>query len=106
VPQEVEASVSHPIARVADSGEDAMRNLVALPLRLMAGAFGIGEALLRTAADAIAEGDSMEERVADLQRRMDSLEEQATSRRASSATSAARRGTSVGSDTTADSPGS
>jgi hypothetical protein len=102
VPERVETSGSHPITRVADSGEDAMRNLVALPLRIMAGALGIGEALLRTAADAITEGDSIEQRLADLQGRMDSLEEQATSRKASSATSAARRGTPAGSETAAD----
>ena len=91
--QEAEASSGHAIARLADSGEDAMRNLVALPLRMLAGALGIFEELLRTAADAVSEGDPIDERVVDLERRMDSLEEQATGRReGSGATSAARRG--------------
>lgn len=57
-----------------------MRNLVALPLRLAAGALGICEALLRTAADAVSEGDAIDERVVKLERRIDSLEEQATGR--------------------------
>ena len=34
-----------------------MRNLVALPLRMLAGALGTFEALLRTAADAVSEDD-------------------------------------------------
>ena len=34
-----------------------MRNLVALPLRMFAGALGIFEELFRTAADAVSEGD-------------------------------------------------
>ena len=76
--QEAEASSGHAIARLADSGEDAMRSLVALPLRMFAGALGIFEELFRTAADAVSEGDP---RVVDLERRVDSLEEQATGRR-------------------------
>ena len=82
--QEAEASSGHAIARLADSSEDAMRNLVALPLRMFAGALGIFEELLRTAADAVSEGDPIDERVVDLERRVDSLEEQVhTSRRSS-----------------------
>ncbi len=77
---EAEASSGHAIARLADSGEDAMRSLVALPLRMFAGALGIFEELLRTAADAV-EGDPIDERVVDLETRVDSLEEQATGRR-------------------------
>lgn len=80
--REAEASSGHAIARFADSGEDAMRNLVALPLRMFAGMLGIFEVLLRTAADAVSEGD---QRVVDLERRVDSLEEQATGRQAGSA---------------------
>ena len=80
--QEAEARGGHAIARLADSGEDAMRNLVALPLRMLAGALGTFEALLRTAADAVSERDPIDERVVDLERRIDSLEEQATGRRA------------------------
>ena len=74
--QEGEASSGHAIARLADSGEDAMRNLVALPLRMLAGALGICEALLRTAADAVSEGDPIDKRVVDLERRMDYSKEQ------------------------------
>ena len=82
--KEAEASSGHAIARIADSGEDAMRNLVAkaLPLRMFAGALGIFEELFRTAAEAVSDGDP---RVVDLERRMDSLEEQVQTSRRSSA---------------------
>jgi hypothetical protein len=101
--QEAEARSGHAIARLADSGEDAMRNLAALPLRMLAGALGISEALLRTAADAVSEGDPIDERVVDLERRMDSLEEQATGRReVSGETSAARKRAPTGADTAAE----
>ena len=100
--QDAESSSGHAIARLADSGEETMRNLVALPLRMLAGALGIFEALLRTAADAVSEGDPIDERVVHLERRMDSLEEQATGRReGSDATSAARKRTPTGADTAA-----
>ena len=82
--QQADASSGHAIARLADSGEEAMRNLVALPLRMFAGALGIFEELFRTAADAVSDGDS---RVVDLERRVDSLEEQVQPSRRSSAAS-------------------
>jgi cell division protein FtsB len=98
--QEAEASSGHAIDRLADSGEYAMRGLVALPLRMLAGALGIFESLLRTVADAVGEGDAIDERVRDLERRIDSLEEQATGRQeGSAATSAVRRMTPTGADT-------
>jgi hypothetical protein len=104
--REAEANSGHAIARLADSGEDAMRNLAALPLRMLAGALGIFEALLRTAADGVSEGDQIDERVVDLERRVDSLEEQATGRReGSSAAGAARKRTSTGVDTAAEQRG-
>ncbi len=105
--QEPEASSNHAGARLADSGEDAMRNLVALPLRMLAGAFDICEALLRTAADAVSGGgDPIDERVVDLERRMDSLEERATGRgKGSAGTSAARKMTPTGADTAAEQRG-
>ena len=98
--QRAETSSSSAISRLADSGEDAMRDLVALPLRLLAGALGIFEALLRTAADAVSEVDPIDERVVDLEKRVNSLEKQATGRGESAATtSAARKRTTSGSDT-------
>lgn len=101
--REAEPSSGHAIARLADSGEDAMRNLVALPLRMLAGALGICEALLRTAADAVSEGDPIDERVVDLERRMDSLEQQAPGHREGPGdTSAARKRTPTGADTAAE----
>jgi hypothetical protein len=104
--QEADASSGHAIARLADSSEDAMRNLVALPLRMLAGALGIFEALLRTAADAVSEGEPIDERVVDLERRMDSLEEQATGlREGSGATSVTRKRTPTGADTAAEQRG-
>jgi hypothetical protein len=105
--QDAEVSSGHTIARLADSGEDVMRNLVALPLRMLAGALGIFEALVRTAADAVSEGDPIDERVVDLERRMDSLEDRASGRReASGETSAARKRTPTAADTAAEQRGS
>jgi len=103
--QETEARSGHAIARLADSGEDAMRNLVAFPLRMLAGALGTLEALLRTAADAVSEGDPIDERVVDLERRVDSLEDQASGRRVSGETSASRKRTPTGTDTAAEQRG-
>ena len=77
VAQEAEAR-GHATARLADFSEGAMRDLAVLPLRMLAGALGIFEALLRTAADAVSERDPADERVVDLERRVDSLEEQVT----------------------------
>jgi cell division protein FtsB len=105
--QEAQARSGHAIARLADSGEDAMRNLVALPLRVLASGLGTLEALLRTAADAVSEGDPIDERVVDLERRMDSLEDQASGRReVSGGTSAARKRTPTAADTAAEQRGS
>lgn len=75
ITQEPEAS-NHVIARFADSSEGVVRDLVALPLRMLAGGLGMFEAFLRATADAISEGDPADERVEDLERRLDSLEEQ------------------------------
>ena len=92
--QEAKADNGHAIARLAGSGEDAMRNLVALPLRMLAGTLGIFEAVLRTAADALREVDPLDERVVGLEMRVDSLEEQTTGRRESArSTGAARKRT-------------
>ena len=88
------AANAHTISRLADSGEEATRNLVALPLRMLAGTLGIFEAVLRAAADALRDMDPLDERVVQLERRVDSLEEQTTGRPESSrATSAARKRT-------------
>jgi hypothetical protein len=75
-----------------------MRNLVALPLRMLAGALGAFEAVLRTAADAVSDIDPIE-RVVDLEKRLDSLEKQVTGRGKSAGSSAARRRTPRASDT-------
>jgi len=99
MPQKTETSSSDTISRLADSGEHAMRNLVALPLRMLAGALGAVEAVLRTAADAVSEIDPIE-RVVDLEKRLDSLEKQVTGRGKSAGTaSAARQRTPRASDT-------
>ena len=68
-PRKGRRSSGHAIARLADSGEDAMRNLVALPLRMLAGALGIGDGmpLLLTAADAVSKARSeFHERAAEI----------------------------------------
>jgi hypothetical protein len=104
--QRLEASSGHTLARLAESSEDAMRNLVALPLRMLAGVFGISEALLRTAADAVSNVEPIDARVVELEKRVDSLEEQSTGGRESSGTtSAARKRTPIGADTAAGAPG-
>ena len=82
-----------------------MRNLVALPLRMLAGALGTLEALLRTAADAVSDGDPIDERVVDLERRVDSLEQASGRREVSRETSAARKRTPIGPDTAAEQRG-
>ena len=74
------ADNGHAIFRFADSGEETIRNLVALPLRMLAGTLGIFEAVLRTAADTLREMDPLDERVVELEMRVDSLEEQTTGR--------------------------
>ena len=88
------ADNGHAISRLADSGEETIRHLVALPLRMLAGTLGIFEAVLRTAADTLREMDPLDERIVGLEKRVDSLEEQTTGRRESArSTSAAKRRT-------------
>jgi len=88
------ADNGHAISRLADSGEETIRNLVALPLRMLAGTLGIFEAVLRTAADTLREMDPLDERIVGLEMRVDSLEEQTTGRRESErSTGAAKKRT-------------
>jgi hypothetical protein len=88
------AANAHTTSRLADSGEKATRNLVALPLRILAGTLGIFEAVLSRAADTLREMDPRDERIVELERRVDSLEEQTTGRRVSArSTSAVRKRT-------------
>ena len=92
--RKAKADNRHAVSRLADSGEGTIRNLVALPLRMLAGTLGIFEAVLRTAADTLRETDPLDERVVELEMRVDSLEEQTTGRRESPrSTGAARKRT-------------
>jgi hypothetical protein len=68
------------ISRVADSGEDAVRNLVALTLRMLIGTLDSIETQLRKAADRLREIDPLDERVVKLEKRVESLEKQRTGR--------------------------
>lgn len=77
VAQEAEAR-RHATARLTDLSEGAMRDIAVLPLRILAGALGVFESLLRAVADAVSERDPADERVVDLERRVDSLEDQVT----------------------------
>jgi hypothetical protein len=79
------------ISRLADSSEDAVRNLVALPLRMLIGTLDFLEAQLHKASDTLREIDPLDERVVQLERRVDSLEHQTTGRRQSSRTTTAAR---------------
>ena len=72
--ENTEADTSQTSSRVADSGEDAFRNLVALPLRMLAGTLGIFEAVLSAAADAVRDVEPREERIDELEKRVASLE--------------------------------
>lgn len=72
---------SHVVARLAASSEGVLRDLVALPLRMLAEGLGVFEVVVRTAADAISEADSGDDPVVKLERRLDSLEEQVAARR-------------------------
>jgi hypothetical protein len=92
--ENAEGANAHATSRLADSGEKAIRNLAALPLRILAGTLGIFEAVLNRAADTLREMDPRDERIVELERRVDSLEEQTTGRRVSArSTSAARKRT-------------
>ena len=62
------------ISRLADSGEDAVRNLVALPLRMLIGTLDFIETQVHKAADTLREIDPLDERVVKLEKRVDSLE--------------------------------
>jgi hypothetical protein len=77
------------ISGLQDSGEEAIRNLVALPLRMLAGTLGIVESVLHTAADTLRGIDPVDDRIVELEKRVDSLEEQRTPRRESARTTSA-----------------
>ena len=79
------------ISWLADSGEETIRHLVALPLRMLAGTLGIFEAVLRAAADTLRETGPLDERVVELEMRVDSLEEQTTGRRESARSAGAAK---------------
>ena len=83
----------HAVSRLADSGEGTIRNLVALPLRMLAGTLGIFEAVLSTAADTLRETDPLDERVVGLERRVDSLEKTTGRRDRARSTGTARKRT-------------
>jgi hypothetical protein len=89
--ENVEANDAHAISRLGDSGEQAVRDLVALPLRMLAGTLGVFEAVLRTAADKLREIDPHDERIVALERRVHSLEEETTRRRESGRSRSAAR---------------
>src|SRR5262245_5251022 len=76
--ESAEADDVHATSRLADSGEKAIRNLVAIPLRILAGTLGIFEALLTSAADTLREMGPRDERIVELERRVNSLGEQTT----------------------------
>ena len=71
---------SDTISRLADSGQDAFRNLVALPLRMLAGTLGIFEAVIGASADALRGVDPRDDRIDELEKRVASLEHLTTGR--------------------------
>jgi hypothetical protein len=74
VAENAKADVSQTTSRFADSGEDTFRNIVALPLRMLAGTLGIFEAVVAAAADAVRDVEPREERIDELEKRVASLE--------------------------------
>jgi hypothetical protein len=68
------------ISRAADSGGDAVRNLVVLPLRMLIGTLDFIETQLQKASDTLREIDPLDERVVRLEERVESLETQRTGR--------------------------
>jgi hypothetical protein len=74
------------ISRLADSGEDAVRTLIAFPLRMLVGALDIVDAQVHRAADTLREI----ERVVDLEGRAGSPEKHTRRRRQGSRTTAER----------------
>ena len=87
------ADTADAISRLAESSEDAVRNLVALPLRMLIGTLDFLEAQLHKASDTLREIDPLDERVVKLERRLDSLEHQTAGRRQRSSTTTAARQT-------------
>jgi hypothetical protein len=81
VAENAEPKNARAVSGLPDSGEEAIRNLVALPLRMLAGTLGIFEAVLHTAADTLRGIDPLDDRIVELEKRVDSLEEQTTPRR-------------------------
>jgi hypothetical protein len=78
VARKTRADTADAISRVADSSEEAVRNLVALPLRLLIGTLDFLEAQLHKASDSLREIDPLDERVGQLEKRIDSLEKRTT----------------------------
>lgn len=89
VAENAEPKKARAVSGLPDSGEEAIRNLVALPLRMLAGTLGIFEAVLHAAADTLRGIDPLDERIVELEKRVDSLEEQSTPRRESARTTRA-----------------
>jgi hypothetical protein len=89
VARKTRADTADAISRLADSSEDAVRNLVALPLRMLIGTLDFLEVQLHKASDTLREIDPLDERVVELERRLDALEHQTTGRRQSSRTTTA-----------------
>ena len=90
--ENTESEKARTISGRGHSGEEAIRNLVALPLRMLAGTLGLFEEVLWRASDTLREIDPLDQRIVELESRVDSLEEQTASRRESvRSTGAARK---------------
>jgi predicted metalloprotease len=78
------------IARLADSGEKAVRRFVSFPLRMFIGAVDIAEAQIHKVAEALRNVDPLDERLVELEKRVESLEKQPPGRAPTAATSRPR----------------
>ena len=92
--RKTKADTADAISRLAGSSEEAVRTLVALPLRMLIGTLDFFEAQLHRASDTLREIDPLDERVVQLEKRVDSLEKGTAGRREPQRTTAqAKRST-------------
>jgi hypothetical protein len=85
--RKTETDTADVISRLADTGENAVRNLIAFPLRMLLGALDIVETHVHKATDTLREI----ERVVESERPVDSAEKHTAHRRQTSRTTSEAR---------------
>jgi hypothetical protein len=82
------------ISRLADAGEDALRELIALPRRILRAVVDRLEGQRHKTADKLRGSDRLDSRVAELENRLDAIEKP-TARRPSTRTTRVRAATAA-----------